>query len=143
MSDFFSALDNTKDTPIKEKVEQLSEFLEKIMSIVLEIPVQVDKIIQDLANNINRIEGRVNTIQNEVTQLKARGVAPAGGPGGAPAPPPPPGGGPPPPPGGAPPPPPGGAPANNAPVNPMSLRGAIMGELKSLLARRKNMSDEE
>ena len=145
MSDFFAALDTTKDAPIKEKVEKLSEVIEKVMIILMDIPVQVDKIIQDLANRINQIDAKVNALQNEVNMIKQRGVAPAAGgmsASGGPPPPPPPGGAPPPPPppGGGPPPPPG-QPA--APANPMSLRGAIMGELKSLLDRRKSMSTDE
>ncbi len=144
MSDFFAALDTTKDAPIKEKVEKLSQIIENVMTILMEIPVQVDKIIQDLANNVNRIDAKVNALQNELNQIKQRGVAPAAGgtgAGGAPPPPPPPGGAPPPPPPGGGPPPPPGQPA--APANPMSLRGAIMGELKSLLDRRKSMSTDE
>jgi len=146
MSDFFSALDTTKDAPIKEKVDALSDIMAKVMTILIDIPVQVDKIIQDLAANINRMDAKVNALQNEVNQLKTRGVAPApGGSSSAGAPPPPPGAGapppPPPPPGGGAPPPPPGQPS--APANPMSLRGAIMGELKSLLDRRKSMSGDE
>ena len=110
------------------------------MSIILRIPDLVDQSLAGITQQISSLQTRMNTLTNDIGALKTRGmtspVAPAStpevpppGPGSLPgAPPPPPGpsgpsGGPP--------------PGPSRPASPVSLRGAIMGELKSLFAKRK------
>ena len=141
--EFASFLSDAKKSPIEEKVNAFGDIVEKIMTIVLRIPDLVDERIAVIQTNINNLS-------NDINALKTRAMTSPATPGGAPGgPPPPPGGAPggppPPPPGGAPggpPPPPGGAPGGpppgpRDPSSPVSLRGAIMGELKQLFAKRK------
>ena len=142
--EFNSFLASAKKSPIEEKINAFGDISEKIMSIVLRIPDLVDNSLNGINQQISSLETRINTLNSDITALKSRPVsastAALGGPPGPPPPGgPPPGGppGPPPPggpPGGAPPPPPPGP--KPAPANPVSLRGAIMGELKSLFAKR-------
>lgn len=137
--EFASFLDSTKKAPINEKLDAFGEIIEKIMTIVLKIPDLVDISIQDVNSKISNLQNQLNGINQDVSTLKARPVtaAASAAPGGPPAPPPGPGG-----PAGAPPPPPGGPRPGPAPrpAQPVSLRGAIMGELKSLFNKRKAQS---
>ena len=151
--EFNSFLESAKKSPLDEKVNAFGSIIEKIMSIVLRIPDLVDNSLMGINQQISSLESRINTINGEINSIKSRGVAaPAAASLGSPPPPPPgtsiggPPGSPPPPPGappppgppGSPPPPPGGpGPAPERPANPVSLRGAIMGELKQLFAKRK------
>lgn len=110
------------------------------MTIILKIPDLVDHTINGINQQISNLQTRVNTMSNDLNAIKGRGPTSPTGPssklgvlpsssgvGGLQ-------GGPPPPPGG----PPGGPPAGpSRPANPQSLRGAIMGELKQLFAKRK------
>ena len=144
--EFNSFLASAKKSPIEEKINAFGDIIEKIMSIVLRIPDLVDNSLSGINQHITSLETRINTMNSDITSLKSRPVsAPGGAPGGPPGPPPPGGslGGPPgpPPPGGPPggappPPPPGPKPAPARPANPVSLRGAIMGELKAMFAKR-------
>ena len=80
------------------------------------------------------MEGRIVQVESRVAAASGANLAVpavASGPG---APPPPPGA-PPPPPGRAPP------PKSGAPAGPVSLRGSIMDELKTLFSKRKAVSD--
>ena len=112
------------------------------MSIVLRIPDLVDQTLAGINQQLSSLQTRMNTLSNDIGALKTGGMTASVGPSSAPgAPPPPPGpgslpGAPPPPPG--PSGPPGGPPPGpSRPASPVSLRGAIMGELKSLFAKRK------
>ncbi|KKM54061.1 hypothetical protein LCGC14_1553770, partial [marine sediment metagenome] len=116
-------------------------------TIVLKIPDLVDISIQDVNSKISNLQDQLNGINQDVSTLKARPVAVAASaaPGGPPGPPPGPGGpakAPPPPGGPARAPPPGGPKPGPAPrpAQPVSLRGAIMGELKSLFNKRRQAS---
>ena len=131
--EFNSFLASAKKSPIEEKINAFGDIIEKIMSIVLRIPDLVDNSLSGINQHISSLETRINTMNSDITSLKSRPVsAPGGAPGGPPGPPPPGG-----PPGGAPPPPPPGPkPAPARPANPVSLRGAIMGELKAMFAKR-------
>jgi hypothetical protein len=107
------------------------------MTIVLRIPDLVDTSLAELKSQISSLQTRVNTMNNDLNAIKTRGAAAspsAPGPATVSSPKPvaaP--GGPPPPPGG----PPGGPPPGpSRPASPQSLRGAIMGELKQLFAKR-------
>jgi len=126
--EFASFLESTKKAPIDEKLNAFGDIIEKIMQIVLKIPDLVDITIQDVNSQISNLQSQIGGMNQEITALKARPVAVAGpATSGAPgAPPPPPGPGPKP------------APARSA--SPVSLRGAIMGELKSLFNKRKSAS---
>ncbi len=118
--EFASFLSDAKKSPIEEKVNAFGDIVEKIMTIVLRIPDLVDE-------RIAVIQANINNLSNDISALKTRAMTSPATPGGAP-------GGPPPPPGGAP----GGTPPGpKAPSSPVSLRGAIMGELKQLFAKRK------
>jgi len=133
--EFASFLDSTRKAPLEEKLNAFGDIIEKIMSIVLRIPDLVDQ-------SLGAVNEKVSNLQNQLNSLNIRSAggpattaptvassAPARAPGGPP-------GGPPPPPGA----PRGPAPAPSRPASPVSLRGAIMGELKSLFAKRKNQS---
>ena len=141
--EFFSVMNSYSEAPLKERVEGLADEIEKIMTITLKIPEMVDQSIQMLSNNINGLDGRIKAIEGRISQLESRVAASAGANlavpavksgSGAPPPPPPPGS-PPPPPGRAPP------PKSGPPANPISLRGSIMDELKTLFSKRKAASD--
>ena len=140
--EFASFLDTTRKAPMEEKLTAFGVIVEKIMQIILKIPDLVDISLQDVNSKVTNLQNQLTAINQDITTLKSRPAAvssplaaPAaprapGGPPGAPprSPPPPPGA----PPGG---PRPAPAPARSA--SPVSLRGAIMGELKSLFAKRK------
>ncbi|MFX1571315.1 MAG: hypothetical protein ACFFB0_01065 [Promethearchaeota archaeon] len=146
--EFASFLETTRKAPLEEKLNDFGDIVEKIMQIVLKISDLVDQSLQTVNTRVTNLQNQLTTINNDLTSLKAGGPvtsatstvsspalgAPPGGPplssppGGPP-------GGPPPPPGG-----PGSAPAPNRPASPVSLRGAIMGELKELFAKRKSQS---
>ena len=144
--EFFSVMKGYSEAPLKERVEGLAEVIEKIMTITLRIPEMVDQSLQLLSTQINGIDGRLRAMEGRIAQVESRVAAASGanlavpavasGPG---APPPPPGSPPP----GAPPPPPGRAPPPKGGVSagPVSLRGSIMDELKTLFSKRKAVSD--
>ena len=147
--EFATFLDNTRKAPLEEKLNAFGDIIEKIMSIVLRIPDLVDQSLGTVNEKVSNLQNQVNSLNSQIIQSRSGGApavapgtsapatrAPGGPPGG------PPGGSPPPPPGGPPGSPrgPGQAPAPSRPASPVSLRGAIMGELKSLFAKRKNQS---
>ena len=145
--EFASFLESTKKAPIEEKLDAFGEIIEKIMTIVLKIPDLVDISIQDVNSKISDLQNQLNGINQDVSTLKARPapVAASAAPGSPPGPPPGPGGparAPPPPGPARAPPPPGGPRPGPAPrpAQPVSLRGAIMGELKSLFNKRRAQS---
>lgn len=141
--EFASFLDSTRKAPLEEKLNAFGDIIEKIMSIVLRIPDLVDQSLGAVNDKISNLQNQLNSINSQVASTRSGGspapavsvpsAAPAAG--GPP-------GGPPPPPGGPPGGPrgPGTAPAPSRPASPVSLRGAIMGELKSLFAKRKTQS---
>ncbi|MHA2282907.1 MAG: hypothetical protein ACXAC5_18855 [Promethearchaeota archaeon] len=139
--EFASFLDSTRKAPMEEKLSAFGDIVEKIMQIVLKIPDLVDQSIQDVNSKIGNLQNQLTTINRDISTLKSgstagpTAAAPAvssasGGPPGGPprSPPPPPGA----PPGG-----PAPAPGPARPASPVSLRGAIMGELKQLFAKRR------
>lgn len=147
--EFANFMQETRRAPIEEKLNAFGDIVEKMMMMILRIPDLVDQSLATLNQKISNLESRINTMNNDVAALKTRGTGatpmvstpsapvsappPSSGPPGGPLPPPggPPGG-PPPPPGGPP-----GGPGPARPASPISLRGAIMGELKELFSRRK------
>jgi len=148
--EFANFMSEAKKAPIEEKLNAFGDIVEKMMVMILRIPDLVDQSLSTINQKITSLESRINTMNNDVAALKTRGGGaltpviaaptaptsappPLSGPPGAPPPPPggPPGG-PPPPPGGVP-----GAPGSPRPASPVSLRGAIMGELKELFSRRR------
>jgi len=137
--EFASFLDSTRKAPLEEKLNAFGDIIEKIMSIVLRIPDLVDQSLGAVNDKISNLQNQLNSINSQVASTGSGGSpAPAVSvPSAAPA-----AGDPPPPPGGPPGGPrgPGTAPAPSRPASPVSLRGAIMGELKSLFAKRKNQS---
>ncbi len=146
--EFSSFLESTRKAPMEEKLSAFGDIVEKIMQIILKIPDLVDVSIQDINSKVTNLQNQLTAVNRDITTLKSRpaaaGPAVSDAPGGSPGSPPGPPGGPTrtaPPPPGAPPggtkPGPGPAPAPARPANPVSLRGAIMGELKSLFAKRK------
>ena len=148
--EFANFMAETKKAPLEEKLNAFGDIVERMMSVILRIPDLVDQSLLTVNQKISTLESRFNTINNEVSALRTKGVGsspvtaspsspssaspPSGGPPGSP--PPPSGGlrgpgGPPPPPGGPP-----GGPGPARPASPVSLRGAIMGELKQLFSKR-------
>jgi len=146
--EFANFMQETKKAPLEEKLNTFGDIVEKMMSMILRIPDLVDQSLAVVGQRMSTLESRINTINNDISALRTRGVGgapviaaptapssappPPGGPPGGPPPPSGPPGGPPPPPGGPP-----GGPGGPRPASPVSLRGAIMGELKSLFAKRK------
>jgi len=139
--EFASFLESTKKAPMEEKLSAFGEIVEKIMQIVLKIPDLVDNSLQDINSKVSNLQNQLTAVNRDISTLKSRsGAGPAGvAPAASGAPEGPPGGPPrnPPPPPGAPPVGPRPAPGPARPASPVSLRGAIMGELKSLFAKRK------
>jgi len=138
MADEFSFfLSQTRQAPLKEKVDGLSEIIENMMKIILSFPDMVDNAINNLAQKVYSLESQIRALDQKIETMKNSMVAaPMGSSQGAPLP-----AGVPPRPPGAPPPPPGAPPAPpkpQEPVNPMSLRSSIMDELKTLFAKRKD-----
>lgn len=138
--EFASFLDSTRKAPMEEKLNAFGEIVEKIMQIVLKIPDLVDHSLQGINSNVSNLQNQINAVNSEISALKSRsGGAPAvSSPGAPPGPPGPPPRNAPPPPGSPPGPPPGPGPAR--PASPVSLRGAIMGELKELFSKRRGQS---
>ncbi len=139
--EFFSVMKGYSEAPLKERVEGLADVIEKIMTITLRIPEMVDQSLTLLSGQITGLDGRLKAMEGRIVQVESRVAAasganlavPAVGSGsGAPPPPP---GSPPPPPGKAPP------PKSGPPAGPVSLRGSIMDELKTLFSKRKAVSD--
>jgi hypothetical protein len=142
--EFATFLENTRKAPLEEKLNAFGDIVEKIMQIVLRIPDLVDQSLQSINSKVANLQTQVNALNNDLAAVKGKtGVttpsplittpsAPVSGPPGGPPPPPtgPPGG----PPGG----PPTGPPGGTRPASPVSLRGAIMSELKELFNRRKS-----
>lgn len=142
--EFANFMAETKKAPLEEKLNAFGDIIERMMSVILKIPDLVDQSLATVNQKITTLESRFNTINNEVSSLRTKGIGtspviasptppssappPSGGPPGSP--PPPPSGGPP----GSPPPP--GGPGAARPASPVSLRGAIMGELKQLFSKR-------
>lgn len=142
--EFANFMQETKKAPIEEKLNAFGDIVERMMSVILRIPDLVDQSLATVNQKISTLESRFNTFNNEVSALRTKGVG-ASSVIAAPASPnsaPPPSGGPPgglpPPPGGPPggPPPQPGGPGAARPASPVSLRGAIMGELKQLFSKR-------
>ncbi len=135
--EFANFLQETKKAPLEEKINAFGDIVERMMSVILKIPDLVDQSLATVNQKISSLESRFTTINNEVSSLRTKGVgassliAAPSSPSNAPPPSGGPPGGPPPPPGG----PPGGPPAVR-PASPVSLRGAIMGELKQLFSKR-------
>lgn len=142
--EFASFLEGTRKAPLEEKLNAFGDIIEKIMTIVLRIPDLVDNSLGALNQKISNLQNQLNSLNSQFTSLQPRSgaapgvAAPAASASVAPsAPSGPPGGPPPPPPGG----PPGGpSPGPSRPASPVSLRGAIMGELKQLFAKRRQSS---
>ena len=138
--EFANFMQETKKAPLEEKLNAFGDIVERMMSVILKIPDLVDQSLAVVNQKISTLESRFNTINNEVSSLRTKGVGtspviasptspssvppPSGGPPGGP-----PGG--PLPPGGPP-----GGPGPARPASPVSLRGAIMGELKQLFSKR-------
>ncbi|MFX1364665.1 MAG: hypothetical protein ACFFCE_12825 [Promethearchaeota archaeon] len=148
--EFASFLDSTRKAPLEEKLNAFGDIIEKIMSIVLRIPDLVDQSLGSVNDKVSNLQNQINSLNSQITSLQSRsGVTPTASapaartPGGPPGGPP---GSPPPTPGGPPGGPPGGSrgpgapPGPSRPASPVSLRGAIMGELKQLFAKRKSQS---
>jgi len=143
--EFASFLDSTRKAPLEEKLNAFGDIIEKIMSIVLRIPDLVDQSLGSINDKVSNLQNQINALNKQISyksgdtpSLAPSATAPAatralgGPPGGPPS-------GPPPPPG------PPGVPRGPGstpprPASPVSLRGAIMGELKQLFAKRKTQS---
>ena len=140
--EFANFMQETRKAPLEEKLNAFGDIVERMMSMILRIPDLVDQTLSNLNQKISTLESKITTINSDLSALKTRGGGttpiiaspstpisappPSSGPPGGPP------GGPPPPPGGPP-----GAPGSQRPANPQSLRGAIMGELKQLFAKRQ------
>jgi len=138
--EFANFMQETKKAPLEEKLNTFGDIVEKMMSMILRIPDLVDQSLAVVGQRMSTLESRINSINNDVSALRTRGtgaapvIAAPTAPSSAPPPPAGPPGGPPAGPPGGPPPP--GGPGGSRPASPVSLRGAIMGELKSLFAKR-------
>ena len=135
--EFANFMNETKKAPLEEKLNAFGDIVERMMSVILKIPDLVDQSLASVGQRISTLESRITTINNEVSALRTRGTgaSPVIAAPSAPASAPPPSAGPPGGPPGGPPPPPGG-PGGVRPASPVSLRGAIMGELKQLFSKR-------
>ena len=138
--EFANFMNETKKAPLEEKLNAFGDIVERMMSVILRIPDLVDQSLASVAQRISTLESRITTMNNEVSALRTRGpgASPVIAAPSAPASAPPPSAGPPGGPPGGPPPPPGGpgGPGGARPASPVSLRGAIMGELKQLFSKR-------
>ncbi|MBY9010803.1 MAG: hypothetical protein KGD70_00350 [Candidatus Lokiarchaeota archaeon] len=135
--EFANFMQETKKAPLEEKLNAFGDIVERMMSVILRIPDLVDQSLAGVGQRIAALESRITTMNNEVSALRTRGTgaSPVIASPSAPASAPPPSAGPPGGPPGGPPPPPGG-PGAARPASPVSLRGAIMGELKQLFSKR-------
>ena len=128
--EFANFMNETKKAPLEEKLNAFGDIVERMMSVILKIPDLVDQSLASVGQRISTLESRITTINNEVSALRTRGTgaSPVIAAPSAPASAPPPMAGPP----GGPP----GGPGGARPASPVSLRGAIMGELKQLFSKR-------
>ena len=136
--EFANFMQETRKAPLEEKLNSFGDIVEKMMFMILKIPDLVEQSLAAINQKISTIETRINTINNDLNEIKRGGslstpiVASPKTPASAPPPPSGPPGGPPPPPGGPP-----EGPGAPRPASPVSLRGAIMSELKQLFNKRK------
>ncbi len=142
--EFANFMQETRKAPLEEKLNAFGDIVERMMSMLLRIPDLLDQTLSNFNQKISSIESKMNNMNNDLAALKTRGgggAAPVIASPSAPTSVPPPSSGPPGGPPGGPPPPPGGPPGSpgpQRPANPQSLRGAIMGELKQLFAKRQS-----
>ncbi|NHJ24536.1 MAG: hypothetical protein EAX89_08175 [Candidatus Lokiarchaeota archaeon] len=142
--EFANFMQETRKAPLEEKLNAFGDIVERMMSMLLRIPDLLDQTLSNFNQKISSIESKMNNMNNDLAALKTRGgggAAPVIASPSAPISVPPPSSGPPGGPPGGPPPPPGGPPGSpgpQRPANPQSLRGAIMGELKQLFAKRQS-----
>ena len=129
--EFSNFLDQTREAPLREKVDGLSDIIEKMMMLIMSIPDNVDRLFTNINDKITNIDKKINDLDGKIANLK---VAPAASlatnsstPISSP---------------GAPPPPPGAPPTPPRPANPVSLRSSIMGELKELFKKRRAWENE-
>ncbi|MFW9949895.1 MAG: hypothetical protein ACFFKA_07210 [Candidatus Thorarchaeota archaeon] len=138
--EFANFMQETKKAPLEEKLNAFGDIVERMMSVILRIPDLVDQSLAGVGQRISTLESRFDNMNNELSALRTRGTgaSPVVAAPSAPSSIPPPPGGPPGGPPSGPPPPPGGpgGPGAARPANPVSLRGAIMGELKQLFSKR-------
>ncbi|MFW9950870.1 MAG: hypothetical protein ACFFKA_12190 [Candidatus Thorarchaeota archaeon] len=141
--EFANFMQETRKAPLEEKLNAFGDIVERMMSMLLRIPELVDQTLSNFNQKISTLESKLTAMNNDLAAIKTRGgggtpviASPS-----APLSVPPPSSGPPGGPPGSPPPPPGGppgGPGQQRPANPQSLRGAIMGELKQLFAKRQS-----
>ncbi|MFX1233339.1 MAG: hypothetical protein ACFFBY_02175 [Promethearchaeota archaeon] len=151
--EFANFMQETRKAPLEEKLNAFGDIVERMMSMILRIPDLLDQSLSTINQKLSTLETRVNTLNSDIAAYKSTGsgispiVSAPKAPNSAPPPPGvppstmsgagarPPLGGPPPPPGGPP-----GGPGPARPASPISLRGAIMSELKQLFDKRKTQS---
>ena len=135
--EFSNFLDQTREAPLREKVDGLSDIIEKMMMLIMSIPENVDRLFSNINDKITNIDIKINGLEGKIANLKvspgtplaANSSTPISSPG---APPPPPGA----------PPRPGAPPSPARPANPVTLRSSIMGELKELFKKRRAWENE-
>jgi hypothetical protein len=130
--EFSNFLDQTREAPLREKVDGLSDIIEKMMMLIMSIPDNVDRLFANINDKITNIDKKINDLDGKIANLKVAPAAPLAANSSAPIASP---GVPPPPPGA--PPRPGAPPTPPRPANPVSLRSSIMGELKELFKKRR------
>jgi len=119
--EFANFMQEAKKAPLEEKLNTFGDIVERMMSMILRIPDLVDQSLANVGVSALRTRGTGASPVIAAPSAPASAPPPSAGPPGGPP------GGPPPPPGG-----PGGV----RPASPVSLRGAIMGELKQLFSKR-------
>lgn len=135
--EFSNFLDKTREAPLREKVDGLSEIIEKMMMLIMSIPDNVDRLFTNINDKITNIDKKINGLEGKIANLKVGPAASEGANSSTPIASP---GAPPPPPGA--PPRPGAPPTPPRPANPVSLRSSIMGELKELFKKRRAWENE-
>ncbi|MHA1298159.1 MAG: hypothetical protein ACTSO9_01815 [Candidatus Helarchaeota archaeon] len=127
--EFADFMDGLREEPLEERVNELSDILTKVMTIVVSAIDDLSQKIGNLTYQFNTLRSSQDGLMREIQALKARPVGANGGPnapivtpiGAAPQ-----------------------APTVQAapkpaprPLSPMSARSAINNELKALFSRRK------
>ena len=71
--EFSNFLDQTREAPIREKVDGLSEIIEKMMILIMSIPESVDKLISNLNDRINAMDSRIASLDGKIANIKVAG----------------------------------------------------------------------
>ncbi|MCK4796418.1 MAG: hypothetical protein KAT05_03500, partial [Spirochaetes bacterium] len=61
--EFSNFLDQTREAPLREKVDGLSDIIEKMMMLIMSIPDNVDRLFSNITDKITNIDMKINGLE--------------------------------------------------------------------------------